>query len=167
MTQRSRAGRFKKRRQTAASTTTDRGQGTAPTQQFQVDPDLKTARAIAYETLRAVEERPVFIKTVLDELCRSYDVAGRERALAYEIAAGVTRRRTTLDVVIDARLRNPTERIESRLRTVLRIGAYQLLLLATATARSRLRNGRTRTSPATTMDAHRQRRAARRPPRSG
>jgi len=94
-------------------------------------PRRATARSIACETLNAVEERPVFLKTVLDELCQSFGVARRDRALAFEIAAGVTRRRATLDALINSHLRSPDARIESRLRTLLRMGAYQLLFLAT------------------------------------
>jgi 16S rRNA (cytosine967-C5)-methyltransferase len=89
-----------------------------------------SARSIACETLNAIDERPVFLKTVLDELCESFGVSGRDRALAFEIAAGVTRRRATVDAVLNAHLRSPDGRIEPRLRTILRMGAYQLLFLA-------------------------------------
>jgi len=89
------------------------------------------ARDIAFEALAAIEERPVFVRTVLDELCAAFDVDSRERGLALEIAAGVTRRRATLDALLAPHLRAPGGRIEPRLRTVLRMGVYQLVFLAT------------------------------------
>lgn len=91
----------------------------------------RSARGIAFEVLTAVEERPVFVRAVLDDLCVALNIEPRERALALEIAAGVTRRRATLDAVLAPHLRAPEGRIEPRLRTVLRMGAYQLLFLAT------------------------------------
>lgn len=89
------------------------------------------ARDIAFEALAAIEERPVFLRTVLDELCAAFDVDPRERGLALEIAAGVTRRRATLDALLAPHLRAPGGRIEPRLRIVLRMGVYQLVFLAT------------------------------------
>lgn len=89
------------------------------------------ARSISFEALVAIEERPVFLRVVLDDLCRDLGVLPRDRALALEIAAGVTRRRATLDAVLAPHIRAPEGRIEPRLRTVLRMGAYQLLFLAT------------------------------------
>lgn len=89
------------------------------------------ARAIAFEALNANEERPVFLRAVLDELCTAFGVDPRERGLALEIAAGVTRRRATLDALLAPHLRAPGGRIEPRLRTVLRMGVYQLVFLST------------------------------------
>jgi len=89
------------------------------------------ARDIAFEALAAIEERPVFLRTVLDELCGAFDVDSRERGLALEIAAGVTRRRATLDALLAPHLRAPGGRVEPRLRIVLRMGVYQLVFLAT------------------------------------
>jgi 16S rRNA (cytosine967-C5)-methyltransferase len=89
------------------------------------------ARSIAFEALAAVEERPVFLRAVLDELCAAFDVESRERGLALEIAAGVTRRRATLDALLAPHLRAPGGRIEPRLRIVLRMGVYQLVFLST------------------------------------
>lgn len=93
--------------------------------------DRTSARSIAFEALAAIEERPVFLRTILDELCSAFDVEPRERALALEIAAGVTRRRATLDALLASHLRAPGGRIEPRLRIVLRMGIYQLVFLAT------------------------------------
>jgi len=59
-------------------------------------------------------------------------VKRRDRGLALELAAGVTRRRATLDAVLAPHIRAPEGRIEPRLRTVLRIGVYQLLFLKIA-----------------------------------
>ncbi|MBL8850889.1 MAG: hypothetical protein JNG89_14520 [Planctomycetaceae bacterium] len=93
-------------------------------------PEGSDARSVAFETLVAIEERPVFVRVVLDDLCQALGVSPRDRALALEIAAGVTRRRATLDAVLAPHIRTPEGRIEPRLRTVLRMGAYQLLFLA-------------------------------------
>lgn len=56
-------------------------------------------------------------------------LAGADRRLAHEIAAGVLRSRTALDARLAPLASNRWERIEPRLRQILRIGAYQLLSL--------------------------------------
>lgn len=87
------------------------------------------ARWLAYRALIAVEERPVFLKTVLDELAARRSISSSDRALALEIAAGVTRRRMTVDAVLGQHVRRPASAIEPGLWTLLRIGTYQLLFL--------------------------------------
>ena len=131
MTRPPRSTRPGARRQSARSGDSIASNAISPADRDAQVPLDRSARALAAETLNAVEERPVFLRTVLDELCETLRVVGRDRALALEIAAGVTRRRATLDAVLNAHLRSPDARIESRLRTLLRMGAYQLLFLAT------------------------------------
>src|SRR5437879_11692945 len=52
------------------------------------------------------------------------DLVERDRRLAYELAAGVLRRRAQLDRMLELATANP------RLHDVLRLGAYQLRALA-------------------------------------
>ena len=54
------------------------------------------ARDIAFEALAAIEERPVFLRTVLDELCAAFDVDSRERGLALVCGVGVVPARASV-----------------------------------------------------------------------
>lgn len=82
-------------------------------------------------------------------------LAGADRRLAHEIAAGVLRSRSALDSRLAPLASGRWERIETRLREILRIGAYQLLSLdrvpahaavstAVSLAREQLRPGAAR-----------------------
>lgn len=88
------------------------------------------ARRLAYDALIAAEQRPVFVGQLLDELFTSRCPAADDRRLAREIAAGVIRRRSTIDTLLGYHSARPQSEIEPELWTLLRIGAYQLLFLS-------------------------------------
>ena len=88
------------------------------------------ARRLAYDALIAAEQRPVFVGPLLDELFTTRKPAADDRRLAREIAAGVIRRRLTIDTLLGHHSARPQSEIEPELWTLLRIGAYQLLFLS-------------------------------------
>lgn len=63
------------------------------------------------------------------ELERERGISAADRALTTELVYGVLRRRRQLDFVLGQRMRQPLERVNIEVLDVLRIAAYQLLLL--------------------------------------
>jgi 16S rRNA (cytosine967-C5)-methyltransferase len=90
------------------------------------------ARRLAHQALTAHEQRPVYVSQVLDDLFAEWRPAGPVRALATEMACGIVRRQRTLDAVLSLHATRPREELEPELWTLLRLGAYQLLLMRTA-----------------------------------
>ena len=77
--------------------------------------------------LAALRDRAGNVTAHLNRLLAAGDVPPNESALARELALGVVRRRGTLDAVLAAF--QPRRKAETRIRDVLRLGAYQLLFL--------------------------------------
>ncbi|MGE0374636.1 MAG: 16S rRNA (cytosine(967)-C(5))-methyltransferase RsmB [Planctomycetaceae bacterium] len=88
-----------------------------------------SGRRLAFDVLTAWQQRGVFANRVLDDLCRGRCVAGSDRALGMELSYGVIRRQATVDAVLKAFVDRPPSSIETGLQTLLRLGAYQLLLM--------------------------------------
>jgi len=87
-------------------------------------------RSIAYVVLSAVDEREAFADRALDgELRRHAALQDRDRRLATELVYGTLRRRGTLDRCLRTALRRPLERLDREILRILRLGAYQILLL--------------------------------------
>ncbi len=85
------------------------------------------ARRTAYDVLRAVMERDAYANLLLPALLAERGVAGRDAALATELAYGTLRGQGTYDAVIDVCADRPIRRIDAALRPVLRLGVHQLL----------------------------------------
>lgn len=81
-------------------------------------------RAIAYEVLRAVEERDAYVNLLLPRLLDDHRVTGRDAALATELTHGTIRLRGTYDAILDSLANRP---LDPEVRDVLRLGAHQLL----------------------------------------
>jgi 16S rRNA (cytosine967-C5)-methyltransferase len=88
-------------------------------------------RALAFDALRAVEERGAYANLVLPPLLRRAREAGeldaRDAALATELVYGSLRWQGTYDAVIGACADRPLAAIDPPVLDVLRIGAHQLL----------------------------------------
>src|SRR5690606_27390778 len=82
----------------------------------------------AFDVLTAWQQRGVFAARVLDDVCRRHGVTGSERAMAMELSYGVIRRQATLDAILKAFVDRPISAIEQGLWTLLRLGAYQVVL---------------------------------------
>ncbi|MEW6442305.1 MAG: 16S rRNA (cytosine(967)-C(5))-methyltransferase RsmB [bacterium] len=87
-------------------------------------------RQAAYEVLRSVEEKGAWADRALDGVLRRHQgLDERDRALATEVVYGVLRRRGTLDQALRPFSRKALDRLDPEILRILRIGAYQILLL--------------------------------------
>jgi 16S rRNA (cytosine967-C5)-methyltransferase len=85
------------------------------------------ARYLAWEVLRAVDERGSYANLLLPSLLAQRRLDPRERALATELAYGALRMTGTLDALLDTVSSRPAAQIDPAVRDALRLGAYQLV----------------------------------------
>lgn len=97
-------------------------------------PKRDPVRILAFEALRAVDERDAYANLVLPPLLRKarekegpegFD--GRDAALATELVYGTLRRQGTYDEVIAACVDRPLREVDPPVLDVLSLGAHQLL----------------------------------------
>lgn len=94
-----------------------------PAKRKEFDP----ARRAAFDVLRAVSERDAYANLALPAILRERGIAGRDAALATELAYGTCRTRGLLDAVIVHAAGRPADKIDAVLLDLLRLGSYQLL----------------------------------------
>jgi 16S rRNA (cytosine967-C5)-methyltransferase len=85
------------------------------------------ARTVAFEVLRAVDERDAYANLVLPGALRERRLTGRDAALATELTYGTLRGLGTYDEIIGACLDRALEDLDAPVRDTLRLGAHQLL----------------------------------------
>ncbi len=91
-----------------------------------------TARRIAFEVLRRVEEGGAFASRALDAaLAGAGALDAREAGLATELVYGTLRRALSLDAALAVHSRRPIAGLDPAVRVALRLGAYHLLHLGT------------------------------------
>lgn len=94
-------------------------------------PKKDPVRILAFEALRAVDERDAYANLVLPPLLRQarerdgFD--GRDAALATELVYGTLRRQGTYDAIIAACVDRPLREVDPPVLDVLSLGAHQLL----------------------------------------
>ncbi len=88
-----------------------------------------TARGVAWHVLERVDRDRAFAELVLHAALRDSDLERRDRALATELCYGTLRLRGRVDAALGQTLNRPLQRIEPRLKSLLRLGAYQILEL--------------------------------------
>lgn len=86
-------------------------------------------RSTAFDILLRVEGDQVFADALLDKALTSGNLHGPDRGLLTELVYGTLRRQGTLDHVIGQFSSRPTEKLDQRVRVLLRLGVYQLLFL--------------------------------------
>ena len=89
--------------------------------------DADPARRVAYDLLRAVEERDAYANLTLPGLLRERGLTGRDAALATELGYGTLRATGTLDLILARCADRPLDTLDPEVRAAVRIGAYQLL----------------------------------------
>jgi len=87
------------------------------------------SRLAAFRVLRKVDEQGASVRGAVDRECREGRPSGPDRALLRELAAGVTRRRLSLDAIVDAFSSVKPRKIDPAVRRALRIGLYQMVYL--------------------------------------
>ncbi|MFI6643101.1 RsmB/NOP family class I SAM-dependent RNA methyltransferase [Streptomyces sp. NPDC050504] len=94
-------------------------------------PKKDPVRILAFEALRAVDERDAYANLVLPPLLKKArekgDFDGRDAALATELVYGTLRRQGTYDAVIAACVDRPLREVDPPVLDVLSLGAHQLL----------------------------------------
>ena len=84
-------------------------------------------RRVAYDVLRAVQERDAYANLLLPAKLRDRGLTGRDAALATELTYGTLRRQGTYDAVLDACIDRSLSSVDAEVLPLLRLGAHQLL----------------------------------------
>jgi 16S rRNA (cytosine967-C5)-methyltransferase len=84
-------------------------------------------RRTAYDVLAAVADRDAYANLLLPRLLAQRSLAGRDAALATELAYGTLRGLGTYDAVLAACSDRPLDKLDPPVLSVLRLGAHQLL----------------------------------------
>lgn len=94
-------------------------------------PKKDPVRILAFEALRAVDERDAYANLVLPPLLKKArdkgDFDARDAALATELVYGTLRRQGTYDAIIAACVDRPLREVDPPVLDVLALGAHQLL----------------------------------------
>ena len=90
-----------------------------------------TARSVAFEVLRAVDESDAYANLLLPTRLERARLAPSDAALATELTYGTLRLRGYYDRVIELAARRSVDRIDPPVLDALRLGCHQLLTLAT------------------------------------
>ncbi|MFG1669229.1 RsmB/NOP family class I SAM-dependent RNA methyltransferase [Streptomyces sp. Y7] len=94
-------------------------------------PKKDPVRVLAFDALRAVDERDAYANLVLPPLLRKArekgDFDGRDAALATELVYGTLRRQGTYDAIIAQCVDRPLREVDPPVLDVLSLGAHQLL----------------------------------------
>lgn len=88
---------------------------------------ISTARALAFEVIRATFEEDAFTERAFRKLADARDLEGRERAQAQRLAFGAVQRRGTSDAAIARLADRPPRRLDPPVLASLRLGLYELL----------------------------------------
>jgi 16S rRNA (cytosine967-C5)-methyltransferase len=87
------------------------------------------ARELALQILLAAEGRGAYTDRLLETRLRESGLAGNDAALATSLVQGTLRHRALLDHHVAALVRDGIDRLPAAIRTALRLGAYQILVL--------------------------------------
>ena len=89
----------------------------------------RDARSVALHVLGATEEDGAFLQPTLEGAARRARLEPRERALALQLCLGVERWRLRLDHALSPFVKRGLDQTQPALRRVLRLAAFQILLL--------------------------------------
>ena len=92
-------------------------------------PATPGARFFAFRILQDIERTGALADEAINRVLATVHIDSRDRALTVELVYGVLRHRGTLDWRLDHVSDRPMERLPLPIRTVLRLGSYQLLYL--------------------------------------
>ena len=88
-----------------------------------------TAREVARRILAVIDTKERFASDALDTEMSAAGLEERERRLCTELVYGVLRHRRRLDAALVAATKQGKLKVSRQLRTVLRLGSYQILML--------------------------------------
>lgn len=90
-------------------------------------PAVDPARLLAWEVLRAVDERGAYANLLLPAMLTDRRLSVRDRGFATELTYGSLRAQGLLDGLLGAVTSRPVDQVDPAVRDALRLGAYQLL----------------------------------------
>ncbi len=93
----------------------------------------KTARQTAFELLKRLETSSSYSNIALDAELSKSGLDQRDKAFVTALFYGVLERKITLDAVIGRYSKLPQEKITADIRSILRMGVYQLLYMDSVT----------------------------------
>lgn len=91
---------------------------------------VDAARLVAFDVLRAVEEKDAYANLELSRLLRETGLGGRDAALATELVGGTLRLQGTYDDILDRLVKGA---LQPAVRDALRLGVHQLLSMRVPT----------------------------------
>lgn len=91
-----------------------------------VEQTAPSARYLAWLALRRIDRQQAFADIALERVFAEGELTSGDRNFVTELVYGITRRRRTLDALIDRFSRKPADRQPPDLRLVLHVGLYQL-----------------------------------------
>ncbi|MGZ4596208.1 MAG: RsmB/NOP family class I SAM-dependent RNA methyltransferase [Actinomycetes bacterium] len=92
-------------------------------------PQPDAPRRVAFDLLRAVDERDAYANLALPALLAARSLTGRDAAFATELCYGTLRGRGTYDAIIAACIDRPLAQVDLPVLDLLRLGAHQLLAM--------------------------------------
>ncbi len=96
---------------------------------METDKKKFSAREVAYASLLRYENQKKYANLELDASIRRYRLEGAERALYTTLVYGTIERKITLDFVLAPLCNRPYDTLSQEVKTILRLGAYQMLYL--------------------------------------
>ncbi len=87
----------------------------------------RSAREAAFAVLRRAESTGAFANALLFATLARSSLSDADRALATAIVLGVLRHRARIDHALGALLARPLDTLPAAIRTILRVGAYEIL----------------------------------------
>lgn len=87
-----------------------------------------SARKVAFDVLKRIEHKGAFANLVLDAELKRSDLNPQDRRFATQLVYGATRMRRSCDFLVDRFIMRD---VDPAVRTLLRLGAYQLHYLST------------------------------------
>ena len=92
-------------------------------------PQPDAPRRVAFDLLRAVDERDAYANLTMPGLLAARSLHGRDAAFATELGYGTLRGRGTYDAVLATCVDRPLDAVDASVLDVLRLGAHQLLAM--------------------------------------
>ena len=92
---------------------------------------IDPARRAAYDVLHEVGSGDAYANVALSQIQRSHELDPRDAAFCTEVVNGTLRHRGLLDAVIAHCSGRPTAKLDPRVLDILRMGAYQCLMMRT------------------------------------
>lgn len=100
-----------------------------------------SARSLAVEALIHILEKGAYANITVNQYLHKSQLKGPERGLFTELVYGVTRTHNTLDWALEHFLKQGIKNFTPPIRTILRMGAYQLLYLDRIPSRAVVHQG--------------------------